>query len=172
MNRVIAKASLLALIIALAPMSARAQDTGPASQMKAEVQAAAGIGFGREELENRRQEIVVANMKFSNDAQKTKFLEIYVPYQERLMNNLKMRKKLLDEYQQEQQNGVISDKQATKLLNENLNLDRNRVMAESTYLHALRSIMPMEQALRAYQIEERLNAFYLNDILGSIHLAK
>lgn len=163
---------MLALIVALAPISTRAQDTGPASQTKAEVQAAAGMGFGREELENRRQEIVVTNMKFSNDDQKTKFLEIYVPYQEKLMNNLKMRKKLLDEYQQEQQNGVISDRQATKLMNENLKLDRNRVMAESTYLHALKSIMPMEQALRAYQIDERLNAFYLNDILGSIHLAK
>jgi hypothetical protein len=45
-------------------------------------------------------------------------------------------------------------------------------MAESTYLHSLKAIMPMEQALRAYQIDERLNAFYLNDILGTIHLAK
>jgi len=88
------------------------------------------------------------------------------------MNNLKQRKKLLDDYNNDQQNGVISDADATKLLNANLTLDRNRVIAESNYLHALKSVMPMEQALRAYQIDERLNAFYLNDMLGTIHLAK
>jgi hypothetical protein len=172
MNRVIRNASLFLLVIGLIPLSARAQDTGAANQMKSEVQASAGMGFGREELENRRQEIVVANMKFTNDDQKNKFLALYIPYQEKLMNNLKARKRLLDQYQQDQQNGVISDSEATKILNENLRLDRNRVEAEATYLHSLKAVMPMEQALRAYEIDERLNAFYLNDILGSIHLVK
>jgi hypothetical protein len=165
MNRLLRNLALIALVAGLLPVSARAQDTGPAAAAKAEIAQDAMAGLGREE-------IVVANMKFSNDEQKTKFLAIYVPYQERLMNNLKQRKKLLDDYQNEQQNGVISDADATKLLNANLTLDRNRLIAESNYLHALRAIMPMEQALRAYQIEERLNAFYLNDILGVIHLAK
>ncbi len=172
MNRLTRNVSLLVLAACLLPLSSRAQDTGPASAAKAEMKTDALSGFGREDLENRRQEIVVANMKFSNDEQKTKFLAVYVPYQEKLMNNLKQRKKLLADYQNGQQNGVISDAQATKLLNENLVLDRNRVLAESTYLHSLKAVMPMEQALRAYQIDERLNAFYLNDILGAIHLAK
>ena len=172
MNRLLRNLALIALVAGLLPVSARAQDTGPAAAAKAEIAQDAMAGLGREELENRRQEIVVTNMKFSNDEQKTKFLAIYVPYQERLMNNLKQRKKLLDDYQNAQQNGVISDAEATKLLNANLTLDRNRLIAESNYLHALRAIMPMEQALRAYQIDERLNAFYLNDILGAIHLAK
>lgn len=172
MNRLVRNVSVLVLVVGLLPVSSWAQDTGPAAQAKAEIQNDALSGLGREELENRRQEIVVANMKFSNDDQKNKFLVIYVPYQERLMNNLKQRKKLLDDYQNEQQNGVISDPEATKLLNANLTLDRNRVVAESNYLRALKAVMPMEQALRAYQIDERLNAFYLNDILGTIHLAK
>ena len=132
---------MLLLVAGLFPVSAWAQaqaptDTGPAAAAKAEIQNDALAGLGREDLENRRQEIVVANMKFSNDEQKTKFLAIYVPYQERLMNNLKQRKKLLDDYQNAQQNGVISDAEATKLLNANLTLDRNRVIAESNYLHA------------------------------------
>jgi hypothetical protein len=172
MNRLVRNLSVLVLVAGLAPLSSWAQDTGPAAQAKAEMQTDALSGFGREELENRRQEIVVANMKFSNDEQKTKFLALYIPYQEKLMNNLKQRKKLLDEYQNDQQNGVISDSDATKLLNANLLLDRNRVIAEATYLHSLHTVMPMEQALRAYEIEERLNAFYLNDILGTIHLVK
>ena len=32
--------------------------------------------------------------------------------------------------------------------------------------------MQTELALRVYQIDERLNAFYLNDVLGTIHLAR
>ena len=103
--------------------------------MKTEVANDALAGLGREELENRRQELVVANMKFSNDEQKAKFLEIYVPYQEKLMNNLKQRKKLLDDYQSTQENGVIGDTESTKLMNANLTLDRNRNVAESSYLH-------------------------------------
>ena len=172
MNQLIKKVSMLVLVAGLLPINSWAQDTAPATQAKAEMKNDALAGLGREEFENRRQEIVVANMKFSNDEQKTKFLAIYVPYQEKLMNNLKQRKKLLDEYQSEQQNGVISDADATRILNANLILDRNRVIAESTYLHSLKSVMPMEQALRAYEIDERLNAFYLNDILGTIHLVK
>jgi hypothetical protein len=180
MNRLIRNVSMLVLAAGLLPVGARAWAqapgqgpvTAPAAAAQAEMQTDVLSGFKREEMEDRRQEIVVANMKFSNDEQKTKFLALYVPYQEKLMNNLKQRKKLLDDYQNAQQNGVIGDAEATKLLNANLTLDRNRVMAESTYLHSLKAIMPMEQALRAYQIDERLNAFYLNDMLGTIHLAK
>jgi hypothetical protein len=174
MNRLVRNLGLLVLVAGLAPATswAQAPETGPAAAAKAEIQNDVLTGMGREDLENRRQEIFVTNMKFSSDEQKTKFLAVYVPYQEKLMNNLKDRKKLLDEYNSEQQNGVISDPNATKLLNQNLLLDRNRVLAEATFLHSLKPIMPMEQALRAYQIDQRLNAFYLNDILGTIHLAK
>jgi hypothetical protein len=177
-NRSFKSAGMLLLVAGLLPVGSRAWAqapgpvTAPAAAAQAEVQTDVLSGFKREEMEDRRQEIVVDNMKFSNDGQKTKFLAIYVPYQERLMNNLKQRKKLLDDYNNEQQNGVISDAEATKILNANLILDRNRVIAESNYLHQLKSVMPMEQALRAYQIDERLNAFYLNDILSTIHLAK
>src|ERR1700691_2215456 len=167
---------VLLLVAGLLPVGSRAWAqapgpvTAPAAMAQAEVQTDVLSGFKREEMEDRRQEIFVTNMKFSNDDQKTKFLAIYVPYQEKLMNNLKQRKKLLDDYHTAQQNGVIGDAEATKLLNENLTLDRNRGMAEATFLHGLKAIMPMEQALRAYQIDQRLNAFYLNDILGTIHL--
>jgi hypothetical protein len=178
MNRLAKTASLFLLAAGLIPATARAQAPGtgpvtaPAAAAQAEIQNDVLSGFKREDLENRRQEIFVTNMKFSNDDQKTKFLAIYVPYQEKLMNNLKQRKKLLDDYQNDQQNGVISDPDALKLINANLTLDRNRDIAEASFIHGLKAVMPEEQALRAYQIDQRLIAFYLNDILGTIHLAK
>ena len=106
MNRLFRSAGMLVLAAGLLPVGARAwarrrtgPATAPAAAAQAEVQNDVLSGFKREEMEDRRQEIVVANMKFTNDEQKTKFLAIYVPYQERLMNNLKQRKKLLDDYQ-------------------------------------------------------------------------
>ena len=42
--------------------------------------------FTHEELEDRRQENVVKNMHFADDVLKTKFLAVYVRYQERLFH--------------------------------------------------------------------------------------
>jgi hypothetical protein len=43
--------------------------------------------FTREELEDRRQEIVVRNMEL-DDVEKAKFLKLYVPYEERLLRSI------------------------------------------------------------------------------------
>jgi hypothetical protein len=42
--------------------------------------------FTHEELEDHRQENVVKNMHFADDVLKSKFLEVYVPYQEHPMS--------------------------------------------------------------------------------------
>ena len=44
--------------------------------------------FTHEELEDHRQENVVKNMHFADDVLKTKFLVVYVPYQERLFHSI------------------------------------------------------------------------------------
>jgi hypothetical protein len=55
---------------------------------------------------------------FSNDDKraKSKLLEHYVPYQEEPMNHHKARKKPLDQYQQEQQNELVSTRKRPNLL--------------------------------------------------------
>jgi len=126
----------------------------------------------REDIENRRQEIVVAAMKITDDKQKDAFLEIYVPYQEKLMNILKGRKKLIAQFVDEEKNGVISDAEASKILRSSLELDGQQLQAERTYVDQLKKIMPVEQALRAYQIETRLNALYVAAISEVVPLVK
>lgn len=156
------------LLTSLLPVGARAQE----GSMKGQVSSATQPGFGTEELEDRRQEIVVANMKFSNDEQKGKFLEVYVPYQMKLSKTLKERRALRTKFEQEQQNGVISDPEAANLVNEALRLDRGVEEALSSYVHQLKGVVPEEQALRAYQLEKRLNALYYTDLLGSTPLVR
>ncbi|MGO9454966.1 MAG: hypothetical protein ACLQDV_28555 [Candidatus Binataceae bacterium] len=126
----------------------------------------------REDIENRRQEIVVTAMKLTDDKQKAAFLEIYVPYQEKLMAILKGRKKLIEQFVDEEKNGVISDAEASKILRSSLGLDGQQLHAESTYVDQLKKIMPVEQALRAYQIETRLNALYVAAIAEVVPLVK
>jgi hypothetical protein len=115
----------------------------------------------REDIENRRQEIVVAAMKFSNDNQKMNFLEVYVPYQEKLMKIMKGREKLLIQFLEEAKNGSISDREASQILGKSLALSAQRLQAENAYVDQLKKIMPAEQVLRAYQIETKLNAIYM-----------
>ncbi|MGO9604565.1 MAG: hypothetical protein ACLQAT_14450 [Candidatus Binataceae bacterium] len=126
----------------------------------------------REDIENRRQEIVVAAMKLTDDKQKDAFLEIYVPYQEKLMAILKGRRKLIEQFVDEEKNGVISDAEASKILKSSFALDWQELRAESTYVDQLKKIMPVEQALRAYQIETRLNALYVAAIAEVVPLVK
>lgn len=94
--------SALVLTMSLLPVAGMAQEGGGSAAMKSEVAAGTQPQFGREELEDRRQEIVVANMKFSNDEQRSKFLEVYVPYQLKLAKTLKARRALAEQFQQEQ----------------------------------------------------------------------
>jgi hypothetical protein len=63
--------------------------------------------FTHEELEDHRQENVVKNMHFADDVMKTKFLEVYVPYQERLFHVDHEIRDLTTQYvQADQQNAV------------------------------------------------------------------
>ena len=126
----------------------------------------------REDIENRRQEIVVAAMKFSDDKQKQKFLEVYVPYQEKLMKILKGRAKLIAQYAEEQKNGALPDAEAWKILGQSLDLDEDRLHAEKEYVHQLKDVLPADAILRAYQIETRLDALYLAVIFDTVPLVK
>jgi len=169
MKRLINGVGTLVLALSLAP-AAIAQPTAGTAAMPSEVAAGTQPQFSSDELEDRRQEIVVANMKFSDDAQKSKFLEVYVPYQLKLAKTLKARRHLVEEFDQEQQNGVISGAQATKLLNSGLNLDRGVEVALASYTHQLKTVMPEEQVIRAYQLDKRLNALYYTDLFSSTPL--
>jgi hypothetical protein len=126
----------------------------------------------REDIENRRQEIVVATMKFSDEQLKMKFLEVYVPYQEKLMKIMKGREKLLTQFLQDQKNGAVSDAEASQLLNKSLAFGRERIQAENDYVGHLKKILPAEQVLRAYQIETKLNALYLAVMFDTVPLAR
>jgi hypothetical protein len=155
--------------MSLFPVSARAQAPN-ASGLSGPTQSASDSSLTLSDLENRRQQIVVSTMNFSNDDQKKKFLEVYVPYQIKLKQILAARRKLIEEYSQKQQNGVISSSDANRILRQALALDNRREEALGGYIRQLKPVEPEQQVLRAYQIENRIYALYMSNVTAAIPL--
>ena len=122
-----------------------------------------------EEREDKRQEDVVRNMHFADDVLKNKFLEVYVPYQERLFKIDHQFRDLVGEYTSAQANGqVMSGQKARELLNRGLRLQRERDQGLSNFIERLMKVVPGGVALQAWLVENKLRAAsasaYLNDV--------
>jgi hypothetical protein len=123
--------------------------------------------FTHEELEDHRQENVVKNMHFADDVLKTKFLAVYVPYQERLFHVDHQIRDLTSQYLQADQS-TLSDKEAKKFLARGLQLQNERNEILHNYIENLRRAVPSSVALRAWEVENKLRAeaaaLYTQDI--------
>jgi hypothetical protein len=122
-----------------------------------------------EEREDRRQEDVVHNMHFADDVLKNKFLEVYVPYQERLFRIDHQFRDLVSQYVNAQANGkVMSGQKARELLNRGLQLQQERNEILTAFIDRLKSVVPGGVALQAWLVENKLRAAsasaYLNDV--------
>jgi hypothetical protein len=162
-------AAAVSVLISLVPMSASAQEPN-ANGLTGPTQSASDSSLTLADLQNRRQQIVVSSMKFSNDDQKKKFLQVYVPYQIKLKQILTGERQLIDDYAHKQQNGVISSTDANRLIKQALALDDRRQNALASYCRELRSVLPEQRVLRAYQIENRIHALYMNQVTSEIPL--
>jgi hypothetical protein len=123
--------------------------------------------FTHEELEDHRQENVVKNMHFADDVLKSKFLEVYVPYQEHLFHVDHDIRDLTNQYVQADQQ-TLSDKEAAKFLARGLKLQNERNEILHNYIEKLKRTVPPSVALRAWEVENKLraeaSALYLQNI--------
>ncbi len=113
--------------------------------------------FTHEELEDHRQENVVKNMHFADDVLKTKFLEVYVPYQEHLFHVDHQIRDLTSQYLQADQQ-TLSDAEAAKFLARGLKLQSERNEILDNYIEKLKRAVPASVALRAWEVENKLRA--------------
>ena len=96
-NIILAAAAASALLLSLVPLNVRAQ--GPnANGLKGPTQSASDSSLTLADRQNRRQQIMVASMNFSNDEQKSKFLQVHVPYQIRLKQILEDKRTIVEDY--------------------------------------------------------------------------
>ena len=167
-KNLLALVAAASVLIGLVPMSGQAQEHP--SGLSGPTQSASDSSLTLTDLENRRQQIVVSSMKFSNDEQKAKFLQVYVPYQIKLKKILAGKRQLLDDYAQKQQNGVISSTDANRIVKQALALDKQREEALNRYIRELKPAVPEQRVIRAYQIENRIYALYMSTVTASIPL--
>ena len=164
-----AAAGAFSLLLGLASLNAGAQ--GPnANGLTGPTQSASDSSLTIADLQNRRQQIVVASMNFSNDEQKSKFLQVYVPYQIKLKEILNGQRQIVEDYSKSQQNGVISSADANRLVKQSVALETQRQDALAKYLSDLKPVVPEQQVLRAYEIENRIEALYMSTITASTPL--
>lgn len=122
-----------------------------------------------EEREDRRQEDVVNNMHFADDVLKNKFLEVYVPYQERLFHIDHQFRDLVSEYVNAQAGGQpMSGQKARELLNRGLKLQRERDQNLTTYIDQLKRAVPGGVALQAWLVENKLRAASAEAFLADV----
>jgi len=168
-RNILAAAVAFSLLLGLASLNARAQ--GPnANGLTGPTQSASDSSLTLADLQNRRQQIVVASMNFSNDQQKSEFLQVYVPYQIKLKEILNGERQVVEDYAKGQQNGVISSADANRLVKQAVALEVQRQDALAKYLSDLKPVVPEQQVLRAYEIENRIVALYMNTITASTPL--
>jgi hypothetical protein len=124
------------------------------------------------EIQSRRQAIVVKSMEFKSDKDKEAFLKIYVPYQEAWMKMVEERASLIESYAQSQKVEAMKDQAAKNLLQHALVLDSEHAWMLSRYLAQLEKILPIQKVVRAYQIENRIDAIVAVNAAKNIPLAR
>jgi hypothetical protein len=162
-------AAVVSVLISWVPVKCGAQEPN-AQGLTGPTQSASDSSLTLADLQNRRQQVVVSSMKFSSDDQKMKFLQVYAPYQIKLKQILAGQRLLIDDYARKQQNGVISSADANRIVKQALALDNRRQIALASYCRELKSVLPEQQVLRAYQIENRIHALYMNQVTSEIPL--
>jgi hypothetical protein len=106
-------------------------------------------------------------MHFADDVLKTKFLGVYVPYQERMFHVDHEIRDLTNQYVQADQQ-TLSDAEAVKFLARGLKLQNERNEIFHNYIEKLKRAVPASVALRAWEVENTLraeaSALYLQNV--------
>jgi len=111
----------------------------------------------------------VRNMHFADNVSKNRFLEVYVPYQERLFHIDHHFRDLVSEYTNAQANGrVMSGQKARELLDRGLKLQRERNENLTNFIDRLMKAVPGGVALQSWLIENKLRAASAWAILNNV----
>jgi hypothetical protein len=124
------------------------------------------------DLKIQRQTIVLKSMDLTNDSQRKSFLKIYGPYQKRLIELAEERAVLIEAYSQSRKIDSLTPEMARQILQRALAEDAERVRLISDYISQLEKVLPMQKVVRAYQIENRLQALVAVNVAKNIPLAK
>ena len=125
----------------------------------------------REAMQKEKDAIVAGEMKLSESEGKT-FWPLYKEYQEALAKIQDRSFKLIAGYAQEREKDTFTDEKAKALLEEYLDIEREKLWAKKAYVEKFAKILPPKKVVRYFQLENKVSAMVDYQIIQGVPLAK
>ena len=154
------KLMILALAVAIA-QPVLAQDKGGNTNME----------ILRQKLKADKKLVVAANMELT-EAEGKKFWPIYESYQDDLKKLNQRLGRLIVDYAEAYNKGVVPDATAKKLLNEALSIEEAEVKLKRSYVPKLEKALSAMKVARYIQLENKIRAAIRYELAAEIPLVE
>jgi hypothetical protein len=122
----------------------------------------------REKIRADKKLLVAGVMQFTESEAKA-FWPVYESYENDMKKLGDRSLKLIDDFARNYQ--MMSDDAAQKLLNDYMNIEKDRIKLRQDYLAKFRKVLPERKVLRYYQLENKLQAVVNYELAAQIPLA-
>ena len=125
----------------------------------------------REKMQKQKDEVITAEMTLTESESKA-FWPLYREYQEALRTLQDRSFLLLAGYARERENETFTDRKATALLDEYLDIEREGLWLKRTYMDKFGKILPAGKVMRYFQLENKIAAMINYQMTQGVPLAK
>jgi len=133
-------------------------------------QTQADLEAQRAQIQSNRNEIVATELPLTTE-QAAAFWPLYKLYRADMVKVGDRMTKLITDYATSY-NTTLTDEQATVLLKELLAVQGETLKVKEQYVPRFSAILPPKSVLRFYQIENKLDAYLMKNVVAQIPLAK
>jgi len=125
----------------------------------------------REKMQKQKDEVIAAEMTLTESESKA-FWPLYREYQEALRTLQDRSFLLLAGYARERENETFTDRKATALLDEYLDIEREGLWLKRAYMDKFGKILPAGKVMRYFQLENKIAAMINYQMTQGVPLAK
>lgn len=140
-----------------------------AAAAPAHAQAATDIELTRAQIQKERQAIIAEAMKLTED-ESLAFWPVYRDYRVEMARLGDRLVKVIKEFAAT--DATLNDEQATRLLNEYLDIKAKDISVKKKYAGTFRKVLPAPKVTRFFQLENKLDAVVNFDLAATIPLAR
>ncbi|HVN31142.1 MAG TPA: hypothetical protein VMT45_04085 [Thermoanaerobaculaceae bacterium] len=133
-------------------------------------QTQADLDAQRAQIQSDRNSVVATELPLTTE-QAAAFWPLYKQYRADMVKVGDRMLKLITDYANSY-NTTLTDEQATVLLKELLAVQAETLKIKEQYVPRFSSILPPKSVLRFYQIENKLDAYLMKNVVAQIPLAK
>lgn len=122
------------------------------------------------ELKEKKKTMVSSSMELT-DSQSDAFWTVYANYEKELEIIVKEEFELIKKYNSKYKDKEISEQSASNMLAKNFRIQGRKLQTKQIYLSKFQEVLPKNEVLRFYQIDNKANALIGDDLAKIIPLA-